>query len=113
MKERGCGKSSKQKLLYNLKKKIKVPREYQKLELIRNLILKFFEKKKKVLINMNTLLILLLEMNMLGMKIIFLQKETYCDMCIYPRLIPGFGKGVKLKFINDIHKYILKGLRPI
>ena len=23
-----------------------------------------------------------------------------------------FGKGVKLKFINDIHKYILKGLRP-
>ncbi len=122
----GCGKSFQaKKLLYNLKKKkikailTREPGGTKSSELIRNLILKdYFEKSKKDKFDKytDTLLYLAARNEHVKTKIIPSLKKKLIVIC--DRFTDStiayqvFGKGVKLKFINDIHKYILKGLRP-
>jgi dTMP kinase len=124
----GCGKSFQcKKLLNNLKKKnlstllTREPGGTKSAELIRNLILKdYFNKENKKNEKFNkytdTLLYLAARNEHIKNKIKpALKKKTIviCDRFTDSTLAyQVFGKKVNINFINNIHKYILEGIKP-
>ena len=124
----GCGKSFRcKKLLNNLKKKnlstllTREPGGTKSAELIRNLILKdYFNKENKKNEKFNkytdTLLYLAARNEHIKNKIKpALKKKTIviCDRFTDSTLAyQVFGKKVNINFINNIHKYILEGIKP-
>ena len=122
----GCGKSfQSKKLLHNLeKKKIKAiltrePGGTKSAELIRNLILKdYFSKynKEKFDKYTDTLLYLAARNEHIKNKIKpELKKNSIviCDRFTDSTLAyQVYGKKVSLNFVNNVHKYILDGLKP-
>ena len=122
----GCGKSfQSKKLLNNLKKnKIKAlltrePGGTKSGELIRNLILKdYFNKDNKEKFDKytDTLLYLAARNEHIKNKIIPALKKkiiVICDRFTDSTLAyQVYGKKVNLNFINNVHKYILNGLKP-
>ena len=122
----GCGKSFQSKKLYNnlKKKKIKTlitrePGGTKSAELIRNLILlDYFKKSKKEKFDRytDTLLYLAARNEHVKTKILPALKKNKVVIC--DRFVDStiayqvFGKQVKLNFIKNIHKHILRGLKP-
>ena len=122
----GCGKSyQSKKLYYNLKKKkikaliTREPGGTKSAELIRNLILKdYFNKSKKEKFDRytDTLLYLAARNEHVKTKIkpaLKQKKVVICDRFIDSTIAyQVYGKKINIKFINNIHKYILNGLKP-
>ena len=122
----GCGKSYQSKKLYdNLKKKkiqtllTREPGGTKSAELIRNLILvDYFKKSKKEKFDRytDTLLYLAARNEHVKTKILPALKKNKVVIC--DRFVDStiayqvFGKKVKLNFIKNIHKHILRGLKP-
>ena len=122
----GCGKSYQSKKLYNkLKKKnistilTREPGGTKSSELIRNLILKdYFEKNNKEKFDKytDTLLYLAARNEHIKNKIkpaLLKKKIVICDRFTDSTLAyQVYGKKVDFKFIDNIHKKILKGVKP-
>ena len=122
----GCGKSFQSKKLYKNLKKNKIntiltrePGGTKSAELIRNLILKdYFEKNSKEKFDKytDTLLYLAARNEHIKNKIKPALKEkkiVICDRFIDSTIAyQVHGKKVDIKFINDIHKKILNGVKP-
>ena len=122
----GCGKSyQSKKLLKNLiKKKIQTiltrePGGTKSAELIRNLILKdYFKKTKKDKFDKytDTLLYLAARNEHVKLKIepaLKKRKVVICDRFVDSTIAyQVFGKKINMNFINNIHKFILNGLKP-
>lgn len=122
----GCGKSyQSKKLLQNLKKKniksilTREPGGTRSAEMIRNLILKdYFNKKTKEKFDKytDTLLYLASRNEHIKTKIKpALEKKlvVICDRFTDSTIAyQVFGKNVNRKFIDNIHKYILQGVKP-
>ena len=122
----GCGKSFQSKKLFNRlnRKKIDViltrePGGTKSSELIRNLILKdYFTKdnKEKFDSYTDTLLYLAARNEHIKNKILPAlnkKKVVICDRFIDSTIAyQVYGKKVNLKFINNIHKKILQGVKP-
>ena len=124
----GCGKSfQSKKLLYNLKKKkisvllTREPGGTNSAELIRNLILKDYfnkdnKKKEKFDKYTDTLLYLAARNEHIKYKIKpALKKKSVviCDRFTDSTLAyQVYGKKVDINFINNIHKFILEGIKP-
>ena len=122
----GSGKSYQAKSLYNnLKKKIKnvvltrEPGGTKGAEIIRKIILKdYFEKDKKIKFDKytDTLLYLAARNEHLKNKIIPAiknKKIIICDRFTDSTLAyQVYGKKVPIKFINNIHRYILGSIKP-
>ena len=122
----GCGKSFQSKKLFHKlnKKKIETiltrePGGTKTSELIRNLILKdYFQKnlKEKFDKYTDTLLYLAARNEHIKNKIkpaLLKKKIVICDRFIDSTLAyQVYGKKVDLKFINNIHKKILDGIKP-
>ena len=123
----GCGKSfQSKKLLHNLKKrKIKAiltrePGGTKSAELIRNLILRdYFDKNnKKDKFDKYTDTLLYLAARNEHVKNIIKpslkkKKIVICDRFVDSTLAyQVYGKKVNINFINNIHKYILDGIKP-
>ena len=122
----GCGKSfQSQKLFTNLKKKkinvilTREPGGTKSSELIRNLILKdYFTKNNNEKFDKytDTLLYLAARNEHIKNKIkpaLLKKKIVICDRFIDSTLAyQVYGKKVDLKFINNIHKKILNGIKP-
>ncbi len=122
----GCGKSyQSKKLYYNLKKKkikaliTREPGGTKSAELIRNLILKdYFNKSKKEKFDKytDTLLYLAARNEHVKTKIkpaLKQKRVVICDRFIDSTIAyQVYGKKVNVKFIRNIHKYILNGLKP-
>ena len=122
----GSGKSYQAKILYNkikkLTKKVILTREpggTKGAEIIRKIILKdYFEKNKKIKFDKytDTLLYLAARNEHLKNKIIPAiksKKIIICDRFIDSTLAyQVYGKKVSLAFIKNIHKQILKGIKP-
>ncbi len=122
----GCGKSYQSKKLYKklLKKKIPViltrePGGTKSAELIRNLILKdYFNKSQKDKFDKytDTLLYLAARNEHIKYKImpeLKKNKVVICDRFTDSTLAyQVYGKKVKINFIKNIHKEILKGIKP-
>ena len=122
----GCGKSYQSKKLFNLLKKKRIkclltrePGGTKSAELIRNLILKdYFNKDSKQKFDKytDTLLYLAARNEHIKTKIIPALKKKYIVIC--DRFIDStiayqvYGKKVSYNFINNIHKNILKGVKP-
>ena len=122
----GCGKSYQSKKLFlNLKKKkiktllTREPGGTNSAELIRNLILKdYFNKTKKEKFDKytDTLLYLAARNEHLKTKIIPALKTKMVVIC--DRFVDStiayqvYGKKVDFNFIKNIHKTILKGIKP-
>ena len=122
----GCGKSYQSKKLFlNLKKKkiktllTREPGGTKSAELIRNLILKdYFNKTKKEKFDKytDTLLYLAARNEHLKTKIIPALKTKMVVIC--DRFVDStiayqvYGKKVDFNFIKNIHKTILKGIKP-
>ena len=122
----GCGKSYQSKKLFNKLKKVNIasiltrePGGTDSAELIRNLILKdYFNKSKNEKFDKytDTLLYLAARNEHVINKIIPALKKKKVIIC--DRFIDStiayqvFGKKVDLKFINNIHKKILNGIKP-
>ena len=122
----GCGKSyQSKKLLKNLRKKkidtilTREPGGTKSAELIRNLILKdYFNKTKKEKFDKytDTLLYLAARNEHLKTKIIPALKTKMVVIC--DRFVDStiayqvYGKKVDFNFIKNIHKTILKGIKP-
>ena len=122
----GCGKSYQSKKLYNNLKKKKIqtlltrePGGTKSAELIRNLILvDYFKKSKKEKFDKytDTLLYLAARNEHVKTKILPALKRNKVVIC--DRFVDStiayqvFGKKVKLNFIKNIHKHILRGLKP-
>ncbi len=122
----GCGKSFQSKKLYSRLKKLKVdtiltrePGGTKSSELIRNLILKdYFTKNNKEKFDKytDTLLYLAARNEHIKNKIkpaLLKKKVVICDRFIDSTLAyQVHGKKVDIKFINNIHKKILQGIKP-
>ena len=123
----GCGKSYQSKKLYNnLKRKTvkalltREPGGTRSAELIRNLILKDYfntaNKKEKFDKYTDTLLYLAARNEHVKTKIepaLKQKKVVICDRFIDSTIAyQVYGKKVNVSFINNIHKFILKGLKP-
>ena len=122
----GCGKSFQSKKLYNNLKRLKInavltrePGGTKSSELIRNLILKdYFNKKDKEKFDKytDTLLYLAARNEHIQKKIYpaFKKKKILiCDRFIDSTIAyQVHGKGFSKSFIDNIHKYILKGIKP-
>ena len=122
----GCGKSFQSKKLFQKLKKRKIetiltrePGGTKTSELIRNLILKdYFQKnlKEKFDKYTDTLLYLAARNEHIKNKIkpaLLKKKIVICDRFIDSTLAyQVYGKKVDLKFINNIHKKILNGIKP-
>jgi len=123
----GCGKSfQSKKLLNNLKKKkiqallTREPGGTKSAELIRNLILKdYFNKdneNEKFDKYTDTLLYLAARNEHIKNKISPALKKKYiviCDRFTDSTLAyQVYGKKININFINNIHKFILNGLKP-
>ena len=122
----GCGKSyQSKKLLNNLKKKnipsllTREPGGTKSAELIRNLILKdYFNKDNREKFDKytDTLLYLAARNEHIKNKIKPALKNKFiviCDRFTDSTLAyQVFGKKINIKFINNIHKFILNGLKP-
>jgi len=122
----GCGKSYQSKqLLKNLKKKkldsilTREPGGTKSAELIRNLILKdYFSKENNEKFDKytDTLLYLAARNEHIKNKIspaLKKNKIVICDRFIDSTLAyQVYGKKVNINFINNIHKFILSGLKP-
>ena len=122
----GCGKSYQSKKLYNKLKKKKIdsiltrePGGTKSSELIRNLILKdYFTKDSKEKFDKYTdsLLYLAARNEHIKNKIkpaLLKKKIVICDRFIDSTIAyQVYGKKVELKFIKNIHKKILQGVRP-
>ena len=122
----GCGKSFQSKSLYNNLKKLKVnsvltrePGGTKSSELIRNLILKdYFTKNSKDKFDKytDTLLYLAARNEHVKNKIkpaLSKKKVVICDRFTDSTLAyQVYGKKVDIKFINNIHKKILDGIKP-
>ena len=122
----GCGKSfQSQKLYTNLKKKkinvilIREPGGTKSSELIRNLILKdYFTKNSNEKFDKytDTLLYLAARNEHIKNKIrpaLLNKKIVICDRFTDSTLAyQVYGKKVDIKFINNIHKKILQGVKP-
>ncbi len=122
----GCGKSFQSKKLFKNLKNKKIPsiltREpggTKTAELIRNLILKdYFNKSRKYKFDKytDTLLYLAARNEHVKNKILPALKKKEVVIC--DRFIDStvayqvYGKNVNLNLINNIHKLILKGLKP-
>ena len=121
----GCGKSYQSKKLFNKLKKYKVdtiltrePGGTKSSELIRNLILKdYFTKKNKEKFDKytDTLLYLAARNEHIKNKIqpaLQNKKVVICDRFIDSTIAyQVYGKKVDIKFINNIHKKILNGIK--
>jgi dTMP kinase len=122
----GCGKSYQStKLLNNLKKKniptllTREPGGTKSAELIRNLILKdYFNKDNREKFDKytDTLLYLAARNEHIKNKIKPALKSKFiviCDRFTDSTLAyQVFGKKINIKFINNIHKFILNGIKP-
>ena len=122
----GCGKSYQSKKLYDkLKKKnisailTREPGGTKSSELIRNLILKdYFEKNNKEKFDKytDTLLYLAARNEHVKNKIrpaLLKKKVVICDRFTDSTIAyQVHGKNVNIKFINNIHKIILNGIKP-
>ena len=122
----GCGKSYQSKKLFNNLKKKKVkalitrePGGTKSAELIRNLILKdYFNKSnlEKFDKYTDTLLYLAARNEHVKTKIkpaLKQKRVVICDRFIDSTIAyQVYGKKVNIKFIQNIHKYILNGLKP-
>ncbi len=122
----GCGKSFQSRKLYlNLKKKkintilTREPGGTKSAELIRKLILKdYFSKEQKEKFDKytDTLLYLAARNEHVKTKIIPSLKQkkvVICDRFIDSTIAyQVYGKKINPNFINNIHKYILNGLKP-
>ena len=122
----GCGKSFQSKKLYKnlIKRKINTiltrePGGTKSSELIRNLILKdYFTKNKKEKFDKytDTLLYLAARNEHIKNKIkpaLLKKKVVICDRFTDSTLAyQVYGKKVEIKFINNIHKKILDGVKP-
>ena len=122
----GCGKSFQSKKLFNNLKKKKIialltrePGGTKSAELIRNLILKdYFNKEtnEKFDKHTDTLLYLAARNEHIKNKIkpaLLDKKIVICDRFTDSTLAyQVYGKKVNINFINNIHKYILNGLKP-
>ncbi len=122
----GCGKSFQSKKLFRFLKKKKIPsiltREpggTKSAEMIRNLILKdYFNKSSKDKFDKytDTLLYLAARNEHIKNKIYpSLKKKmvVICDRFIDSTLAyQVYGKKIDLNFVNNIHKWILNGLKP-
>tara|TARA_A100001011_G_scaffold400670_1_gene517424 strand:+ start:2955 stop:3599 length:645 start_codon:yes stop_codon:yes gene_type:complete len=122
----GSGKSFQARLLYNKIKKLtknviltREPGGTKGAEIIRKIILKdYFEKNKKIKFDKytDTLLYLAARNEHLKNKIIPAiksKKIIICDRFIDSTIAyQVYGKKVSLKFIKNIHKQILKGIKP-
>ena len=122
----GCGKSfQSKKLLINLKKKniktllTREPGGTKSAELIRNLILKdYFNKENKEKFDKytDTLLYLAARNEHIKNKIKPALKKkiiVICDRFIDSTLAyQVYGKKININFINNIHKFILNGIKP-
>jgi|TARA_Y100000385_G_scaffold71834_1_gene72223 dTMP kinase len=122
----GCGKSyQSRKLLNNLKKKkipsllTREPGGTKSAELIRNLILKdYFNKDNREKFDKytDTLLYLAARNEHIKNKIKPALKSKFiviCDRFTDSTLAyQVFGKKINIKFINNIHKFILNGIKP-
>ena len=122
----GCGKSYQSKKLYLNLKKIKInpvltrePGGTKSAELIRELILKdYFNKKKLEKFDKYTDTLLYLASRNEHIKNVIepaLRKKrvVICDRFIDSTFAyQVYGKKVNKKFIKDIHKFILKGIKP-
>ena len=122
----GCGKSFQSKKLFDKLKKKKVdtiltrePGGTKSSELIRNLILKdYFEKNSKEKFDKytDTLLYLAARNEHIKNKIrpaLLKKKVVICDRFVDSTIAyQVYGKKVDLKFIQNIHKKILKGIKP-
>ena len=123
----GCGKSfQSKKLLKNLKKKkiqvllTREPGGTKSAELIRNLILKDYfnkgKKKEKFDKYTDTLLYLAARNEHIKNKILPALKNksiVICDRFTDSTLAyQVYGKKINIKFINNIHKFILNGIKP-
>ena len=122
----GCGKSYQSKKLFNKLKKNKIdailtrePGGTKSSELIRNLILKdYFSKNSKEKFDKytDTLLYLAARNEHIINKIkpaLKKKKVVICDRFIDSTLAyQVYGKKVDINFINNIHKKILRNLRP-
>ena len=122
----GCGKSYQSKKLFNQLRKKKIdtiltrePGGTKSSELIRNLILKdYFTKdnKEKFDSYTDTLLYLAARNEHIKNKILPAlnkKKVVICDRFIDSTIAyQVYGKKVDLKFINNIHKKILRGVKP-
>ena len=122
----GCGKSYQSKKLFNnlKKRKIKVlitrePGGTKSAELIRNLILKDYFKNsnlEKFDKYTDTLLYLAARNEHVKTKIkpaLKQKRVVICDRFIDSTIAyQVYGKKVNIKFIKNIHKYILNGLKP-
>ena len=122
----GCGKSFQSKKLFNkLKKKnidtilTREPGGTKSSELIRNLILKdYFAKNSKEKFDKytDTLLYLAARNEHIKNKIkpaLLKKKIVICDRFIDSTIAyQVHGKKIDIKFINNIHKKILQGIKP-
>ena len=123
----GCGKSFQSKKLFKNLKKQKIgtlltrePGGTKSAELIRNLILKdyFSKDNKKEKFDKYTDTLLYLAARNEHIKNIIQpalkkRKVVICDRFIDSTLAyQVYGKKVNINFINNIHKYILKGIKP-
>ncbi len=122
----GCGKSFQSKKLFNKLKKNKIetiltrePGGTKSSELIRNLILKdYFSKNSKEKFDKytDTLLYLAARNEHIKNKIkpaLLKKKVVICDRFIDSTIAYQVdGKNVDIKFINNIHKKILRGIKP-
>ena len=122
----GCGKSYQSKKLYNSLKKKKIQTELTRepggtksAELIRNLILKdYFSRSKKEKFDKytDTLLYLASRNEHIINKIkpaLLKKKVVICDRFTDSTIAyQVFGKKVDSKFIQNIHKKILNGVKP-
>ena len=122
----GCGKSYQSKKLFNKLKQKKIdtiltrePGGTKSSELIRNLILKDYFKKKKLEKfdkYTDTLLYLAARNEHVKNKIkpaLIQKKVVICDRFVDSTLAyQVYGKKVDKKFINNIHNKILRGIKP-
>ena len=122
----GCGKSYQSKKLFNKLKQKKIdtiltrePGGTKSSELIRNLILKDYFKKKKLEKfdkYTDTLLYLAARNEHVKNKIkpaLIRKKVIICDRFVDSTLAyQVYGKKVDIKFINNIHNKILRGIKP-
>jgi len=122
----GCGKSFQSRKLFNNLKKKKIkslltrePGGTKSAELIRNLILKdYFNKNSKEKFDKytDTLLYLASRNEHIKNKIrpaLRKKQIVICDRFIDSTLAyQVYGKNININFINNIHKYILNGIKP-